>query len=271
MTDPAAPPDGPEVAFASFGVTIALKTNDEAVWPELQTLAPPHSQPCPAEGAEYRFFVRRLDDGLYDVRNDIREREPVDDRNPLSWVASNVERRFALAMVDSYVHNTVALRAPEHVFVQGGVVAAGDSAIVLPGKPLTGRTTLVEALVARGLTYVSDEYAVLDAQGRVSPYRRPLPSGAASAEASSEPLPVSAIVVTGYRPGAQWQPARRSSGEGLLTLMSHVIGGQERPAQTMSALKAVIDSGPVILESPRDEAGAAAVALLAELEGARSS
>jgi hypothetical protein len=53
--------------------------------------------------------------------------------------------------------------------------------------------------------------------------------------------------------------------------MGHVIGGQERPEQTMGALKAVIDGGPVILETPRDDADAAAAALLAELEGARSS
>jgi hypothetical protein len=271
MTDPAAPPDGPEVAFESFGVKVALKTNDETAWPALRALVPPHAAPCPVEDAHFRFFLRRLDDGLYDVRNDIREGAPMEDMHPLSWVASNVEREFALGMVDSYVHNTVALRAPLHVFVQGGAVAQGDAAIMLLGKPLTGRTTLVEALVARGLTYLSDEYAVIDAQGRVEPYRRPLPSGAETDQAVDEPRTVAAIVLTGYRPGAQWQPARRSSGEGLLTLMSHVIGGQERPEQTMRALKALIDAGPVILETPRDEADAAAAAVLAELEGARSS
>ena len=111
----------------------------------------------------------------------------------------------------------------------------------------------------------------MDEQGRVEPYRRPLPSGAGTEHEPDVPRPVAAIVVTGYRPGAHWQPARRSSGEGLLTLMAHVIGGQERPAQTMRALKGVIESGPVILETPRDEADTAAAALLAELEGARSS
>jgi hypothetical protein len=39
----------------------------------------------------------------------------------------------------------------------------------------------------------------------------------------------------------------------------------------MAALKAVIESGPVILETRRGEADAAAAALLAELEGARSA
>ena len=271
MTDPAASPDGPEAAFESFGVTVTLTTNDESVWPALQTLVPPHAGPAEVGAAEHRFSVRRLEDGLYDVRNDIRQGEFVPENNALSWVASSVERQFALAMVDSYIHNTVALHAPDHVFVQGGVVAQGDTAITLLGKPLTGRTTLVETLVAAGLTYFSDEYAVLDSHGRVVPYRRPLPSGAGTQDGAMNPLPVGAVIATGYRPGAHWQPTRRSSGEGLLTLMSHVIGAQERPGQTMKALKAVIESGAVILESPRGEADAAATALLAELEGARSS
>ncbi len=271
MTDHGVSPDGPEAAFESFGVTVTLKCDDESVWPELQTLVPPHARPVEVGAAQHRFYVRRLEDGLYDVRNDIRQGEFVGEGNALSWVASGVERQFALAMVDSYLHNTVALHAPGHVFVQGGVVAQGDTAIMLLGKPLSGRTTLVEALVAAGLTYVSDEYAALDPQGRVSPYRRPLPSGAGAEDDATEPLPVGAVIVTGYRPGSHWQPTRRSSGEGLLALMSHVIGGQERPEQTMRALRAVIDAGPVIFESPRAEADVAATALLAELEGARST
>lgn len=270
MTDTALP-DGPQAAFESFGVTVTLTTDDESVWPGLQALVPPHARPADAGAAEHRFFVRRVEDGLYDVRNDIRQGEAVPEHNALSWVASNVEQQFALAMVDSWVHNTVALHAPGHVFVQAGVVAQGDSAIMLPGKPLTGRTTLVERLVGTGLTYFSDEYAVLDERGHVAPYRRPLPSGAGANDGATEALPVGAIVATGYRPGAQWQPARRSSGEGLLTLMSHVIGAQERPAQTMQALKAVIDAGPLFLASPRGDADAAAAALLAEIEGARST
>src|SRR5205809_370486 len=95
-------------------------------------------------------------------------------------------------------------------------------------------------------TTASTTSATTSARARLEPYRRRLRSGAGKDNELDVPRPVAAIVVTGYRPGDPWQPARRSSGEGLLTLMAHVIGGQERPAQTMRALKAVIDSGPVI-------------------------
>jgi hypothetical protein len=271
MTDPAAPNAGPQVAFESFGVAMALGTNDDALWPALQACVPPHATPCDDDAVQHRFFVRHGDDGKYDVRYDIREGKPAGEMDPLSWIASGVERRFALAMADAYVHNTVALHAPEHVFIQAGVVADGSNAVVLPGKPLTGRTTLVEALVAAGLTYLSDEYAVVDARGMVSRYARALPSGAGADGEPEQPVPVGAIVITGYRPGAQWRPERLSSGQTLLGLMSHVIGGQERPEQTMQALKAMIAAGPVVFASPRDEAEATAELLVAELQGARSS
>jgi hypothetical protein len=271
MTDPAAPFDGPQIAFESFGVAMALATNDDTLWPALERCVPPHATACGADAVQHRFLVRLAENGMYDVRYDIREGKPAGEMDPLSWIASTVERRFALAMADAYVHNTVALHAPAHVFIQGGVVADGSSAVVLPGKPLTGRTTLVEALVAAGLTYVSDEYAVVDARGTVSRYARPLPSGAGADAEVDDPLPVGAIVLTGYRPGAVWQPERRSSGQTLLGLMAHAIGGQERPEQTMQALKAIVEAGPVVFESPRDEAQATADLLVAELQGARSS
>jgi hypothetical protein len=68
------------------------------------------------------------------------------------------------------MHTHIALHAPEHVFVQAGVVGVGERAMVLPGKSFAGKTTLVAALVRAGAEYWSDEYAVLDANGDVHPY-----------------------------------------------------------------------------------------------------
>ena len=39
---------------------------------------------------------------------------------------------------------------------------------------MTGKTTLVKALVEAGATYYSDEFAVLDKEGQVQPYPVPL-------------------------------------------------------------------------------------------------
>ena len=73
----------------------------------------------------------------------------------------------------------VANYAPDRVFVHAGVVAWRGRALVLPGTSFAGKTTLVAELVRAGAIYYSDEYAVLDEQGRVHPY------SARSADASS--------------------------------------------------------------------------------------
>ena len=45
---------------------------------------------------------------------------------------------------------------------------------MLPAPSFGGKTTLVAALVRAGAIYYSDEFAVLDEQGFVHPYAKPL-------------------------------------------------------------------------------------------------
>jgi hypothetical protein len=61
-----------------------------------------------------------------------------------------------------------------HALVHAGVVLVGESLVLLPGPSGSGKSSLVAHLVARGARYYSDELAILDAEGRVHPYRRPL-------------------------------------------------------------------------------------------------
>jgi hypothetical protein len=58
--------------------------------------------------------------------------------------------------------------------VHAGVVQLDDQAVLLPGMTHAGKSSLVAALLERGATYFSDEYALIDAQGRIHPYPRPL-------------------------------------------------------------------------------------------------
>ena len=75
---------------------------------------------------------------------------------------------------ESHVQLTVAEYAPRRIFVHAGVVGWKDRAILIPGLSHSGKTTLVDQLIRAGATYYSDEYAVLDARGRVHPYPRAL-------------------------------------------------------------------------------------------------
>jgi hypothetical protein len=73
------------------------------------------------------------------------------------------------ALDEAVVQHLTTLRA-----VHSGAVLCGGRALLLPGKTHSGKSSLVAELLRRGATYFSDEYALIDAEGRVHPYPRPL-------------------------------------------------------------------------------------------------
>jgi hypothetical protein len=80
----------------------------------------------------------------------------------------------ALDLLESLLHFQAAQAAREYVFIHAGVVAWEGRAIVLPGRSMSGKTSLVAALIGKGATYYSDEYTVLDKDGYVHPYPKDL-------------------------------------------------------------------------------------------------
>jgi hypothetical protein len=169
----------------------------------------------------------------------------------------------------------VALEAPEFVFVHAGAVAHRGRGIVIPGQSFSGKTSLVAALVRAGAEYCSDEYAVLDAQGLLHPFSKPLSVRARvyqtdhSVESLGgvtvrEPVPVGLVVLTTYRRGTEWEPRRLSPGEAVLGLLSHTVPAQTRPDHVMPALTRACETA-VALEGDRGEADDVAQALLSEL------
>ena len=81
---------------------------------------------------------------------------------------------LVLAMLDSELRGHVADHATDGFFIHAGVVAHRGRGIVIPGDSFSGKTTLVAELVRAGAGYYSDEFAVIDAEGLVHPYARPL-------------------------------------------------------------------------------------------------
>jgi hypothetical protein len=186
----------------------------------------------------------------------------------------------ALAVLEAEVRRGIATAAPRHTFVHAGVVAWRGRALVLPGRSRSGKTTLVAALVRCGATYFSDEYAVLDARGRVHPFAKPLsvrgPSGcdrhaarvpaeALGARVGSRPLPVGIVAFASHRPGAAWTPAPVSQGRAVLEMLRHAAPARLRPEAVLDALSAATRHA-LCLEGERGEADEAARALLRAVE-----
>jgi hypothetical protein len=75
--------------------------------------------------------------------------------------------------------------------------------------------------------------------------------------AGTEPLPLGLIVVSQYRADATWEPQTLTSGEAVLALLANTVPAQERPEETMRALRAAVDdSGALALQGERGEASA---------------
>ena len=149
-----------------------------------------------------------------------------------------------------------------------------ERAIVLPGRSFAGKTTLVASLVQAGAEYWSDEYAVLDADGLVHPYPKPLSVRinntretdeqtieSLGGRAGDRPLPVAVIAFTSYRPGAAWTLSARTAGEGAVKLLEHSIAARSRPEQVLATVRRAVTNAEVI-EGERGNADQAAAALL---------
>ena len=127
---------------------------------------------------------------------------------------------------EAVVQRLATLRA-----VHAGVVVLDGRALLLPGSSHAGKTSLVAELLQRGATYFSDEYALIDAEGRVHPYPRPLLMRNGSPEqvpvlatecnaaAGDSPAPVCWILALEYQPKGGWDIASVPQGEALLNLL----------------------------------------------------
>lgn len=180
----------------------------------------------------------------------------------------------ALGVFEAALRAHVAEHAPGLTFIHAAAVAVAGVGIVLPGRSFAGKTTLAAALLAAGATYYSDEYAVLDGDGLVHPYPRPLslrPRGRGSevevepaalgARVGRRPLRPGMVVLTAYRPDATWAPAEVSAGAGALGLLGHAIPVRARPDETLDAVRAAA-RGCLVLEGERGEAAPVAADLV---------
>lgn len=148
-----------------------------------------------------------------------------------------------------------ASSAADFVFIHAGTVAFGNQLVLLPGESGTGKTTLVATMLRAGATYFSDEFAVVDRDGFIHPYPRPLRLRTASNEERLKPAALGAATGNGrcrprlllfapYAPDAVVAPQPLSPGVTLLRLLAHSPSAPARPAETLTALRKLADAAP---------------------------
>ena len=185
--------------------------------------------------------------GFYLYTNDERS-------GPFHSLATTVER------LESSIQIYVAEFAQPYLFLHAGVVQWLGMTIVLPGSSFAGKSTLTRALVNEGATYFSDEFAVLDVQGRVRPYARKLshrsgplgPTGRLNLDAhapvqdeSFVPPLIDVVALVRFQAESVWEAHRLTGGEAVLAMSEHMVAIRNRPAETLQMLVNVAEHADV--------------------------
>jgi len=257
------------LTLSTFGVRAGVRVNVLGVLPRVLPLLPPGWK------KSHRVIVERL----YSlVMAQGCERAGVRRLHVLYADSTRIARDAALNRVletlETDLHRYTAEATSDMTFLHAGVVGWQGSAIMFPGRSLSGKTTLVREMLRLGATYYSDEFAVVDSSGLVHPFARPLgireDSSYAQTKYSAEelgatsgvkPLPMGMAVICKYEAGAQWQPAPLSQGQGALELLANSVAVRSQPDQTLRRLQKLVRH-TVFIQGTRGEAHQAAASIL---------
>lgn len=233
------------LVFSSYGSRVGILTNITDLGDKLCAYLLPQTQRVEDSPADEQFTLLAHGEGvarLYSLHHDAE----------LLMEAASLT--IALEVLASEWHSAIALHASPFLFVHAGVVGWQGKAIVIPGRSMSGKTSLVTALIKAGAEYYSDEYAVFDESGYVYPYpkllsvRRLSGMGAQKYDASEfggrngiHPIPVGLIVDTRYDEQACWEPQVLSAGQVVLKLLDNTICARTRTRQAIKIFSCVAE------------------------------
>ena len=257
-------------SFISYGTRLGERVSDPTLLDALQTKLPLDSN----------LTKERIVDRLFSVMT-INKNKTRMNRYNLYWDHTLFGKELTLDEMlhrfDAIASLAVAELSDEKLFVHAGVVDWQGVAILIPGKSLSGKTTLVAELVKHGAKYYSDEFAVIDEEGYVMAYPKPLsirepgllkqkdiPIQDLGGESGKSRLPVGLVVVSQYKKGAKWKPQILSPGLGLLSLLENTHSARRSPDRAMQILKQVANKA-LMIQSHRSEAYKVAPKILSEV------
>lgn len=245
--------------FAAYGVTLGIEAPDARALARLAARLPPGTTRIDGDRVprELTYRLERQDGALL-----LR----VNGRALVTGDARAIGERL-----ESHAALRVAASSRDFLFIHAAVVGWRGRALVLPGRSMAGKSTLTAALVRAGASYASDEYALVDGDGRVHPYPRAIvlrgrhgPRRSRPTRVVTRPMATGAIVLCRYRAGAQLSLERLPPGRAVLALLKHTVAARAQAATAMERWSALAMTVPAFV-GVRGEADAAAAELLALL------
>ena len=231
-------------SLRSFGVDIGIRSNDPETLHRIIEHLPPYWENVNTTAVDRVYSILHRNGAAAGSRrqsiiytNGQRLRRS-DDLNEL------------FEAFESNIRIFVAEFAKDRVFVHAGVVGWKGQAIVIPGRSFTGKSTLVAELVRAGATYYSDEYAVIDARGRVHPYFKPIELrengsykqskfhiSSLGGHVGKKSLPIGLVLLANYKSGATWRPRKLTAGKAVLELLWNTVSARRDPERALNSLR----------------------------------
>jgi len=250
-----------QIFIKVYGVKICIETNKKAFLTELKNeisrIFPVKFEFINAQITIHKFYFEVSEDEKYKM---FKNEESI----------GQMSKSEALVVFESDLRLTVAEFAVSKVFLHAGVVAWKGEAIVMPANSFKGKTSLVAQLVKKGALYYSDEYAVLNKDGFVEPFPKPLSlrgivNEYAQVDYSVESLggrkgkkklPVGMILLMEFSPNLttkKWKPKLLSPGQGVMEILPHTISIRNDAKLALNVLNKIA-SRAIIAKSKRGEA-----------------
>ncbi len=247
--------------FEVYGVRVGIRANSNEVLSRvrerLPLVFPIGLSECEFDSCEHIFSVRwaekRSQSHLFFKDDEESHRQKYSDTK--------------LDLLDSKLRITVAEFAVGYAFIHAGAVRYGDTAMIIPAKSFSGKTTLVAEFAKLGLQYYSDEYAVIDEKGMLHPYPKQLSMRGIISDYEQveidveeyggikgvEPVKIGYVLVSKFRKRSRFAPQLLSSGEGIIECIANSVSIRHNPEFVLKVLGNVMNDAKVI-KTGRSEA-----------------
>lgn len=187
----------------------------------------------------------------------------------------NSKREEMLGYFVTELRRLIAEFSVGRIFIHSGAVSWKGKAILFPAKSFHGKTSLTAALVKRGALYYSDEYAVLDDEGFIHSFPKPLsirgeideyqqveyPVEKLGGIAAKEKTRVGLVLITEYKSSARWNPRILSPARGIMEIIKHTVPIRNNPAFALKVLDKVANQA-LIVKSKRGDVSESADRIL---------
>ena len=181
-----------------------------------------------------------------------------------------------LETFEARLHLELGIVSEDFLFIHCGPVQICFQAVLLAGRSMAGKSTLVKALLDAGASYLSDEFAVIDRAGKVHPFPRPLslrhpevrrlPVSDYHFRGTDQSFPVGAVYSLEYSEEGFGEIREATLGMTVLKMFDNTVAAQRLGASAIDRLVSSLQ-GAYFYEGIRGASEVAAGLILKKMRG----